>query len=90
MYQHRLTSYLSRFLRFDGNYFYSFSDMNVDKVVMYSKLLPDIKTLHVFISKCMVYVNGLRADSFRVMYVNDIVQIVVSKWYYVFYRWLSN
>lgn len=60
--------------------------MSVDKVVMYSKLLPDIKTLNMFMAKCMIYVNGSMSDSARIMYVNDIVQVIVSKWYYIFYR----
>ena len=89
-YQQGLTRYLTKFRRFNGNHFLNFSEMSVDKVVMYSKLLPDIKTLNMFMAKCMIYVNGSMSDSARIMYVNDIVQVIVSKWYYIFYRWLSN
>lgn len=58
---------------------------------MYSKLLPDVKTLSLFTTNKLVYLNGgLVTDLDRLVYTGDFIQLLVSKWYYIFYRWLLN
>jgi len=65
--------------------------MSVEKVTLYSKILPNIKVFNSFICSKLVYVNGkLSTNKDSLVYTNDIVQLVVSKWYYIYYRWLSN
>lgn len=65
--------------------------MSVEKVTLYSKLLPNMYTFHTFMSNRLVYINGAVAlNKDRLVYVNDFIQLIVSKWYYVYYRWLNN
>lgn len=58
---------------------------------MYTKLLPDTNTFHIFLNKHMIYLNGVSSVfKDQLVYVNDLIQVLISKWYYIFYRWLRN
>jgi hypothetical protein len=90
-YQYRLTRFLTRFSRQTHNYFLNFSEMSIEKTVLYSKLLPNNSVFNTFLVNKLVYLNGnLVTLGSRVVYTNDFIQLVVSKWYYVYYRWLAN
>jgi len=79
-YQYRLTRYLSRFSRKAHNYFINFSEMSIEKVVLYSKMLPNTKVLESFIGAKLIYINGNLVTNKEILsYTNDIVQLVVSK-----------
>ena len=90
-YQYRLTRYLTKFFRQTTHYMLSFSEISLEKTLMYSRLLPDVNTLVTFIDSKLIYVNGFCAWNTHVPVVkNDLVQLVISNWYYALYRWLLN
>ena len=86
-YQYRLTRYLMRFSRKINNYFLDTSELSLTNLVLYSKLLPDTQSLKLFLENQLIYLNGkLVLNQHQLIYTNDLVQLVVSKWYYVFSR----
>jgi hypothetical protein len=90
-YQYRLTRYVMRFSRKINSYFTYFSELSVERIVMYAKLLPDLNTLKFFMENRWVYINGRASYKLdTIIYLNDFIQLMVSKWYYVYYRWLAN
>jgi hypothetical protein len=90
-YQKKLTKYVVRFFRQSNYYAFSWSEMALDKVIVYSRLLPDLSTLRTFTSHKLVYLNGVSVSSPSVLtFENDLIQLLVSKWYYAAYRWISN
>ena len=91
VYQKQLTRYLTRFYKGSNKYTFSRAEMSLNRVVMYSRLLPDNPTVDAFLSKKLIYLNGRTVCSANTILVpNDIVQIIVSMWYYVTYRWIAN
>jgi hypothetical protein len=90
-YQYRLTRYLTRFLRQANLYTFSYSEMSIMRVLLYSRLLPDKNTCLVFFTNKLVYLNGKSVFNRDLLTSeNDLIQLIVSKWYYVLYRWLFN
>jgi hypothetical protein len=64
-----------------SNYYgFSLSEMIIDKVIIYSRLLPDLLTLDIFIRQRLVYLNGkyITSTSF-ITNENDLIQLIVSK-----------
>ena len=91
VYQKQLTRYLTRFYKGSNRYTFSRAEMSLNRVVMYSRLLPDNPTVDSFISKKLIYLNGrLAYDANTILVPNDVVQLIVSMWYYVTYRWIAN
>lgn len=90
-YQYRLSQYLTKFYRRTTQYSFGRSEMTLDKIVVHSRILPDMETFHAFVSSRFLYVNG-RAAIFpkEIMVVNDFVQILISMWFYVLSRWMLN
>lgn len=80
VYQYRLTRYLMRFSRKLNGYFVHFSEFSIERMVMYSKLLPDTLTLNLFLTHRLLYLNGryIPTTTSRV-YVNDIIQVLISQ-----------
>ena len=71
--------------------FLSYAESSALKIIMFSKLLPDTKTLNLFFGHRLIFINGVNLTNLdELIYVNDIIQLTVSVWYYVFYRWLMN
>jgi hypothetical protein len=61
--------------------------MTTDRVIIYSRLLPDIPTVLIFNQQRLIYLNGISILSLKkYVYENDIIQLLVSKWYYATYR----
>jgi len=53
--------------------------MSLNRVVMYSRLLPDNPTVNSFLSKKLIYLNGRVAhDTNAILVPNDVVQLIVS------------
>lgn len=91
IYQQQLTRYLVRFYKGSNRYNLSQAEMSLNRVVMYSRLLPDNPTVDAFMSQKLVYLNGRPIyDPYTILVPNDIIQLIVSMWYYVTYRWISN
>jgi hypothetical protein len=53
--------------------------MAFDKMVVYSRLLPDMTTTHTFMDLKLLYINGVvAANPSGLMFPNDLIQVVVS------------
>ena len=90
-YQYRLTRYLMQFSRKISSYYLYYSENTLERVVMYSKLLPDMNSFTFFLNNQSIYLNGRMVyNPKRIIYVNDIIQLIISQWFYSFYRWLFN
>jgi len=87
IYQKKLSRYIVRFFKQTNSYTFSRSEMSLEKTLMYSRLLPDIPTVNVFIQQNLVYLNGLPVTTTKAsVFQNDLLQLIVSKWYYLAYR----
>jgi len=91
IYQQQLTKYLTTFYRRAGSYAFARSEMSLDKMIMYSRLLPDKPTIDTFVAKGSVFVNGRPVtDLGGILVPNDFIQLVVSVWHYAACRWIAN
>lgn len=91
IYQKKLSRYILRFFKQTNSYTFSRSEMSLEKTLMYSRLLPDLPTVNVFVQQNLVYLNGLPATTTKTsVFQNDLLQLIVSKWYYLAYRWIAN
>ena len=91
VYQKQLTRYLTRFYKGSNRYTFSRAEMSLNRVIMYSRLLPDNPTVDTFLIQKIIYLNGrVVHDPNTILVPNDIVQLIVSLWYYVTYRWIAN
>lgn len=91
VYQQQLTRCLVRFYKNSNKYSFSRSEMSANRIIMYSRLLPDNPTVNIFINQKLIYLNGaLLHTQQRILIPNDLVQLIVSVWYYIAYRWISN
>ena len=91
VYQQQLTKCLVRFYKNSNKYSFSRSEMSANRIIMYSRLLPDNPTVDIFINQKLIYLNGLLLHTQKTILVpNDLVQLIVSMWYYIAYRWVSN
>lgn len=90
-YQKKLSRYLVKFFKKINYYAFSASEMSIEKTIIYSRLVPDISTLLIFVKQRLIYCNGKIISKLNsLVYENDLIQLIVSKWYYAAYRWISN
>lgn len=90
-YQQQLTKYLTKFYHLSSQYLLSYSESTLDKIVVYSQLLPDVSTTELFSSHGFIYVNGRVTTTVNTILIkNDFLQLVVSLWYYILTRWFLN
>jgi hypothetical protein len=95
-YQKQLTRYLKKFyslinnqLRHSHNYFKL--ETTLSKILLFSHLVPDPSTVHLFLSKRLISCNNLiTTNPNLILYKNDIVSISISTWYYVYMRWSES
>jgi hypothetical protein len=89
-YQKQLTSYIVRFSRKKPKNFIG-EELTLSKLLIYSRLIPDYSTFTLFFNKDLFFING-KSPIYKDVscVVNDFIQLVISKWYYVFSRWLIN
>jgi hypothetical protein len=61
------------------------------KIIIYSRLLPDLHSIRDFMDNSLIYINGkiLKNENYIII-VNDIVQLQVSFWYYIYYKWITS
>ena len=91
LYQQKLTKYISHFIRKSNKFNAVSYELTLDKLIVYSKVLPDYNTFKLFYGKNIIFINGKNPTTPNISCViNDFIQLVVLKWYYVFYRWLLN
>ena len=91
VYQRQLTKYMMRFSRESRLYFLGENVARVDRVIIYSHLLPDMPAIDTFREQSMIYINGrLLKNLHGLVYKDDFIQLAVSVWFYVANRWLDN
>jgi len=90
-YQQQLTRYLVKFFKWVNLYSFSKNELALSKVAIHSQLVSDTGTFNLFITNKLLYINGRHTFNKNfVLTPGDLVQIIISKWYYIYYRWLSN
>lgn len=91
VYQGQLTKYLTHFYRKLNQSFISDGENLAFRVLIYSRLVPDLNSFNIFFKNKMIFLNNFflfKADIY--VYKNDYIQLEISNWYYVFFRWLSS
>lgn len=79
IYQQQLTRHLMRFYRKLNQTYFSFKEMNIKNIIIYSKLLPDSTTFDTFFNNELIFLNG-RALKNKLLHVysNDFIQLEIS------------
>ena len=91
IYQKRLSKHIVRFFRQTNYYTFSRSEMELQKIIIYSRLLPDVPTVTIFLRQALVYLNGKSITNPKLMVLqNDMIQLIISQWYYIAFRWITN
>jgi len=91
IYQKQLTKYIIRFYKKTYQPTLSPNELHLSKLAIYSRIAPDYSTFNLFYNSNLFFINGLVPTNKNIVCVlNDFVQLVVSKWYYIFFRWLSH
>ena len=91
IYQQKLSRYIVRFFRQTNYYTFSRSEMELQKTIIYSRLLPDVPTVTVFLNQSLVYLNGKSITNPKTIVLqNDVIQFIISQWYYIAFRWIAN
>ena len=89
IYQQQLTKYLMRFYRKLNQTYFDFYENDVKKVLIYSRLVPDLHTFGTFFDNRLIFMNGSVLVNKNIqVYSNDFIQLEISNWYYIFSRWL--
>lgn len=90
-YQKQLTRYISKFFRKLNQAYLSQNENRVDNVLIYSKLVSDLKSFDIFFDNKMIHLNNnLLSTKHLYLYKNDFIQLEISNWYYIFSRWILN
>lgn len=86
-YQKQLTKYLCRFYKKSHSNYLISEELTLDKIVIYSRIVPDYNTFNTFFNSRMIFMNGYIPTTKNInCVVNDFIQLVISKWYYVYFR----
>jgi hypothetical protein len=79
-YQKQLTKYLTRFFKKSKLPRSNESELNFDKIVIYSKIVPDYNSFSLFLKNNFFFLNGKQLSNKDVAcVVNDFIQLIVSK-----------
>lgn len=91
LYQKQLTKYITCFYRKINQSHILDNENFAYRILIYSKLVPDLNSFYLLFNNKLVFLNNQVLARFNIyVYTNDYLQIEVSNWYYVFFRWLSN
>ena len=89
IYQKQMTKYMLRLSRRVYSYNFSMSESSVDKAILYSRLLPDLKTINEFLSSGLISLNGWQINNLNSFVIQgDFIQLTISKWLSIYFRWL--
>jgi hypothetical protein len=87
IYQQQLTKYFTKFYRSISREYLSQNENELYKVVIYSRLVPDLSIFNLFFNNSLIFLNSKilkRKDIF--LYKNDFIQLEISNWYYICMR----
>lgn len=90
VYQKQLTKYLLRFFRKTTFYTLSQNEIKLKKILIYSKLLPDLYAVNLFLNHNLIFVNGICTSYNIFLFQNDLLQLEISTIHYIFFRWLLS
>ena len=91
VYQQQLTKYLSKFYRQAHYSTFLYSETTLGRTIIYSHLLPDYATINLFKNKNFIFLNGFQLPDLNTQVVpTDFIQLIVSNWFYIYNRWLTN
>jgi hypothetical protein len=80
IYQKQLTRYLVRFYKKTNQSTLSPNELQLSKLSIYSRLVPDHNTFTLFYNSNLFFINGLSPTNKDIVCVlNDFIQLVVSK-----------
>lgn len=90
VYQKQMTKFMSKLSRKTNFYSFSMSESSLDKAMLYSRLLPDLKIVNNFLNKGLISLNGWKVNNLHTFVLpGDVIQVSISKWLCVYYRWLK-
>lgn len=90
-YQYRLTKFIHKFKKFMSIKTYFWKELQVFKVLLKARLLPDNDSAQLFINNSLIFINGFPINNKQFqLFVGDYIQLVISLKYYIIYRWLLN
>ena len=90
-YQHRLTTYLSRFAQLSSSVQSKLIDLKLKNLLIRSRFVFDSNTALSLLESKLVYVNGhLVTNPSLLLFMGDVIQIIIQFKFYVVYRWLLN
>lgn len=79
-YQKQLTKYITSFYKKSYENYPVISELSVDKVLIYSRLIPDYNTFNLFFYQNSIFINGKLLSSKNInCVVNDFIQFIVTK-----------
>jgi hypothetical protein len=89
VYQKQMTKYMLRLSKRVNTYSFSMSEASLDKAILYSRLLPDLKTTSNFLALGLISLNGWKINKLSSFVMpGDLIQVTLSRWLSVYFRWL--
>jgi hypothetical protein len=89
LYQKQMTKFMLRLSRRLYSYNFAMSESSLDKAILYSRLLPDLKVISAFLSSGFISLNGWRISNLKsFVLVGDFIQLTITKWLSIYFRWL--
>jgi hypothetical protein len=87
IYQQQLTRYFVNFYRKINHTYFSQNENDLYKVVIYSRLVPDLAVFNLFFDNALISLN-LKVLKHKNIYLykNDFVQLDITNWYYIYMR----
>lgn len=87
IYQKQLTRYLVKFFRKTTTYTFSQDELKLSRILISSKLLPDLYSTRLFLGYNLIFINGYPAHTGdELTLVGDFIQLELSTTYYIFFR----
>ena len=90
-YQRKLTRYLIKFYKYTRFQIFLSFELQLLRVLIRTKLLPDPVSANLFLTNGLVFLNGYCVyNSSLAIFAGDILQLVIHLKYYIVYRWLLH
>ena len=75
-----MTKYMLRLSRKINVYSFSMSESSLDKAILYSRLLPDLKTIGDFMGLGLISLNGWKVNDLSNFVIpGDLIQLTMSR-----------
>jgi hypothetical protein len=68
-----------RFVRFSTKILFNYTESTLEKVLIFSKLLPNFELVKFFLAKNFIYINNKANTTYgTLILMNDFIQLVVT------------